>query len=75
MDKSSTYSFTVSGMHCASCGMLIDETLEDLPGVHRSQTSVRAGRTIIDVDPAIANEDTLIAAIAAAGYTARRDPP
>ncbi|HEX8627157.1 MAG TPA: heavy-metal-associated domain-containing protein [Catenuloplanes sp.] len=75
MQESSAYSFTVSGMHCASCGMLIDETLEELPGVHRSQTSVRAGRTIVDVDPVIANEDTLIAAIAAAGYTARRDPP
>jgi Cu+-exporting ATPase len=75
MQESSTYSFTVSGMHCPSCGMLIDETLEELPGVHRSQTSVRAGRTIVDVDPVTANEDTLIAAITAAGYTARRDPP
>ena len=75
MNDTSTYSFTVTGMHCGSCGMLIDETLEEIPGVHRSQTSVRAGRTIVDVDPAIADPQTLAAAISAAGYAAHLDPP
>jgi copper chaperone len=74
MNDTRTYSFTVTGMHCGSCGLLIDETLEEIPGVHRSQTSVRAGRTVVDVDPAAADPDTLIAAIGAAGYAARLDP-
>lgn len=74
MNETRIYSFTVAGMHCGSCGMLIDETLEELHGVHRSQTSVRAGRTIVDVDPAIADPETLAAAIGSVGYVAHLDP-
>ena len=66
----STYTFTVTGMHCASCGMLIDETLEDLPGVRSSTTSVRAGRTVVEADDTVAPQE-LAAVIAAAGYPAR----
>lgn len=69
-----TYTFAVAGMHCASCGMLIDETVEDLPGVHRAQTSVTAGRTAVDADPARVNPDTIIAAITSAGYRATLEP-
>ena len=74
MNDTATYSFTVTGMHCASCGMLIDDALEELPGVHRSQTSVRAGRTIVDVDPDV-EPDTLAAVITATGYPAKRQTP
>lgn len=71
MSDTITYTFVISGMHCGSCGLLIDETLEEMPGVHRAQTSVRAGRAVVDADPAIADPDTLAAAITAAGYPAR----
>ncbi len=67
---STTYTFTVEGMHCASCGLLIDETLEDVPGVLRSQTSVRARRTVVEVDPAVASPQDVVAGIAEAGYRA-----
>ncbi|WP_163568730.1 heavy-metal-associated domain-containing protein [Fodinicola feengrottensis] len=43
-----TYTFTVEGMHCGSCGMLIDETLEDLDGVVRSTTTFRANRATVE---------------------------
>jgi copper chaperone len=69
------HTFAVTGMHCASCGMLIDETLEVLPGVSRSQTSVRAGRTTVDADPAIVTADGIIAAIKEAGYDATWEQP
>jgi len=66
----STLTFTVTGMHCASCGMLIDDTLEeDIPGVTRSQTSVRKGQTIVHADPRVTAE-VIVAAIAGAGYQA-----
>lgn len=68
--STATYTFTVTGMHCASCGLLIDDTVEELPGVHRAQTSVKAGRTAVDADPARVNPDTIIAAIVSAGYRA-----
>ncbi|WP_144128074.1 cation transporter [Catellatospora sichuanensis] len=65
-----TFTFTVTGMHCASCGLLIDETLEEeVPGVRRAETSVRKHRTVVtaddDLDPAV-----IAAAITAAGYPA-----
>ncbi|AJT63157.3 heavy-metal-associated domain-containing protein [Streptomyces chattanoogensis] len=63
----------VEGMHCNSCGLLIDDELEELAGVRSATTDVRAGRSVVrlekgaDVDPAV-----LVAAVEAAGdYTAR----
>ena len=68
-----TYIFVVEGMHCASCGMLIDDALEDLDGVAASTTSLRTGRASVELDPARCGPDDVVAAIAAAGYTARLD--
>lgn len=67
--------FAVEGMHCPSCGLLIDDVVEDLAGVSSSATDVGAGRTVVavaeggEVDP-----EAVIAAIAEAGYRARRLP-
>ena len=71
-----TVTFAVAGMHCASCGILIDETLDDLDGVTSSTTNVRAGRTTVILDPAVCGPDTVAAAIGGVGaYTARPDTP
>jgi len=61
--------FTVEGMHCASCSLLIDEVLEDIAGVHRSTTSLRKRRTVVDYDSTTCTPEAVIAAIADAGYT------
>lgn len=66
--------FTIEGMHCASCSLLIDEILEDLHGVQRSATSLRKRRTVVDFDPATCTTDAILAAIADAGYTAAQLP-
>jgi copper chaperone CopZ len=73
MAQTTTLTFRVDGMHCGSCGMLIDETLEDLDGVRRSETSVKAKRTTVELDPQRCRPDDVIAAIADAGYTAEPD--
>jgi copper chaperone len=70
-----TYTLRVEGMHCASCGLLIDDTVEDLPGVLRAQTSLREGRTTVWVDPGQCGLDQILAAVAEAGYTARPESP
>jgi copper chaperone CopZ len=70
-----TYTFTVEGMHCGSCGLLIDDELDELDGVVRTTTSVRAGRSTVEVDPTRCAPDDIVEAIAAAGYTARRETP
>jgi copper chaperone len=68
------YDFTVQGMHCASCGLLIDDYVEDVPGVISSQTSARDNLTTVQ-----ANEwcppESVVAAITEAGYTAELVQP
>ncbi|GAB2539064.1 heavy-metal-associated domain-containing protein [Nocardia heshunensis] len=63
-----TLVFRVEGMHCGSCAMLIDDTLEDLPGVHRASTSKRKSTTTVEVDNATVAD--IVAAVTALGYTA-----
>lgn len=70
MGQATTLTFRVEGMHCASCGMLIDDALEDLEGVRRSETSMKAGRTTVEIDPALCEPADVIAAIGEAGYQA-----
>ncbi len=62
--------FEVSGMHCASCGLLIDEALEALQGVERSETDTRRGRTVVRADLAACSVDDLVSAIVDSGYAA-----
>ena len=46
-----TATFVVEGMHCANCGLLVDEVLEDLPGVTSSSTDTRHNTTVVIYDP------------------------
>lgn len=64
-----TTELRVDGMHCASCGMLIDDAVEDLPGVASSSTNVRRKRTRVDYDPAATDPGAIARAIAELGYT------
>jgi copper chaperone len=63
----------VEGMHCSSCGLLIDDELEDIPGVHSVSTDVKTGRTTVCLEEgAVVQTAALIAAVEQAGdYTAR----
>jgi copper chaperone len=62
---------SVAGMHCASCGLLIDDVIEDLPGVARSATDVTAGRTMVTLAEGAVVEPWVVAeAIAELGYPA-----
>ncbi|WP_262007903.1 heavy-metal-associated domain-containing protein [Streptomyces sp. FIT100] len=40
----------VEGMHCTSCGLLIDDELEEGDGVRSSTTDVRTRRTVVRLD-------------------------
>ena len=61
--------FEVTGMHCTSCGLLVDDAVEDITGVTSSKTDVDAGLTTVEgqADPA-----QILAAITSTGYTARQ---
>ncbi|MGW5051412.1 heavy-metal-associated domain-containing protein [Actinokineospora sp. NPDC004072] len=65
-----TLVFQIEGMHCGSCALLIDDTLEDLPGVHSTQTTMKQGRSTVELDPSQSGPEDVIAAIEELGYRA-----
>jgi Cu+-exporting ATPase len=60
----------ITGMHCASCGMLIDDAVEELPGIVRVRTDLRQERTVVELDGTGATVEQVLAAIEAEGYGA-----
>jgi copper chaperone len=58
----------ISGMHCASCGILIDDALEDLPGVLSARTDVRSETTTVELEGSQTSLDEVFAAVASEGY-------
>lgn len=58
----------VTGMHCTSCSSLIDETLEELPGVVTSSTDLRREMTTVKYDPTQTDRDAIAAEIVNLGY-------
>lgn len=62
--------FAVTGTHCNSCGLLVDDEVEELPGVTASTTDVRTGRTVVECATAV-DPERIIAAITEAGYQGR----
>ena len=58
----------IDGMHCGSCGLLVDETLEELDGVTHCTTDVRRGRAQLAFDPGRITVDDITTAITALGY-------
>jgi copper chaperone len=57
-------------MHCGSCALLIDDALEDVPGVISARTSVKGGRTVVELDPGRIGVEDVVATIAQLGYRA-----
>ena len=62
-----TLTLAVSGMHCASCGLLIDDALLDLEGVRNARTDLRTGTCTVVADGRITDE-ALCAAVQDIGY-------
>jgi copper chaperone len=59
-----------SGMHCRSCSMLVDMTVEELQGVSEVHTDHVTGDTVVTYDAAAVTLDGIIDAIRGAGYDA-----
>lgn len=63
----------VSGMHCASCALSIDDRLEELEGVRTASTSFRRGQTKLQFDEDKVDLAVVRSAIAELGYQAETD--
>lgn len=62
-----TVTFAITGMHCASCGLLIDDCLLDVDGVADARTNLKTELTVVRADDTVGDAE-LLAAIAEAGY-------
>lgn len=69
-----THVFRVEGMHCGSCALLIDDALEDLPGVLSTQTTVKHGRSTVELDLSRSTPADVVRAIEELGYQASPTP-
>lgn len=63
--------FEIDGMHCGSCGLLIDDALEELADVTASTTNLRTRTTTVQTTDADTDPQEIITAIAELGYHAR----
>ena len=63
-----TVTIDIAGMHCASCGILVDDCMEDLDGVVSSQTDLKSGRCVAVVQDTVSDAE-ILAAVHEAGYT------
>ncbi len=62
--------FKIDGMHCASCAMDIDGTLEDTKGVKEACTSYAKQLTEVEYDENQINEKQIIKLLHETGYVA-----
>jgi copper chaperone CopZ len=67
-----TQKYKINGMHCTSCAMNIDFELEDLQGVHKTQTSYVKQICEIEFDEHHVTEKNILDAIGKVGYSASR---
>ncbi|MFH1850017.1 MAG: heavy-metal-associated domain-containing protein [archaeon] len=62
----------VSGMHCKSCVMLIEDSLTEA-GADKVDASYKAGRVTVDFDPGRISEDRIKQVIKSEGYGVEND--
>jgi copper chaperone CopZ len=73
VDDTTTFTFTVTGLSEDTAPRVVT-ILEQQPGVHRANASVKLGRIAVDVDRSHADTDRLIQALRWAGHQAVIDP-
>ncbi len=62
--------FNLSGMHCQSCVLDIQETLAETAGVNRAEVSYADAQAVVDYDENTVQTETLVKKIQDLGYTA-----
>ena len=65
-----TTRLVTTGMHCRSCSMMVDMTVDEIDGVAGVTTDHVTGETVVTYDDEQTGLDAIIGAIRAAGYDA-----
>src|SRR3989338_8059346 len=62
--------FSVKGMHCASCVTLIERSLKEVEGIKNATVNLATEKATVTYDPLKVNDSHLSSAVANAGYQA-----
>ncbi len=67
---------TISGMHCASCALIIDKALKKIPSIKNSVTNFSTSKTTVEYNPSKIKIEQITKKIQALGYSAeeQKDP-
>lgn len=65
-----TVRLATTGLHCRSCSMMVDMTVDELDGVSAVSTDHATGETVVTFDAEKISIDSIIDAIRGAGYDA-----
>jgi len=63
-----TITLKLSGLHCTSCAVNIDLTLEDIPGVKKSDTNYAKSELKISFDPSKTDLQSIKKTVSNLGY-------
>ncbi len=63
--------FSVTGMHCASCVAVITKRLSGMPGVRTCDVNIATERAVIDFDPSQTNVEEMNKTLSPLGYALR----
>ena len=63
-------SFSIKGMHCASCVLVIEKSLKNIEGVSEANVNLVTEKATVEYDSSKTTDDKLISAVANAGYKA-----
>ena len=63
-------SLDITGMHCASCVMSIEDALKAVPGVRSAAVNLATEKAVVEMDSGQVNAEALLRAIEEAGYGA-----
>lgn len=62
--------YDISGMHCASCALIIEKKLQKLSGVKTANVNFAVEKAIVEYDDNQVDDDKIMAAVKSSGYSA-----
>ncbi|MFA4853478.1 MAG: heavy metal translocating P-type ATPase, partial [Bacteroidales bacterium] len=63
-------SLSLSGMHCTSCALIIEKSLNKVPGVKEAHVNFAAEKALVTYDGSIVKTESLIKTVQKTGYSA-----
>ncbi|HLC49069.1 MAG TPA: heavy metal translocating P-type ATPase [Candidatus Andersenbacteria bacterium] len=63
--------FSIQGMHCASCVVTLEGSLSKIPGVSQTHVNLATEKATVEYDPAKVTDQDFMKAVESVGYEAR----